>query len=453
MGHPSPGAESPHPSAGLASTAAEPKPARNPVTGAFVDPALEKAFRHEQFQLADGRFVRISIVLSTCVFLLYALHDLYVIPEEAITALKIRFGLFAPLSAVCVGLVFSPLFERLHQPIALLFGTIATTSVLLLGAISPAEGFYPYTTYATIFITMGPFILKMGVPAQLSYIAISMLDFNLVHHLIPRDPPHVVFSINFSLFLMGLLGAFIAFQQGQDTRTSFLQRHTIAKQIVIIQAEREKADSLLLNILPQAIGDRLKSEHRAIADGFAEVTVLFSDIVGFTKLSERLSPEELVIRLNALFSAFDDAAVQLGLEKIKTIGDAYMVVGGLPSPHDDQAGAIAEMALQMQKIVSEDARLHGDKLSIRIGINSGPVVAGVIGKRKFAYDVWGDTVNTASRMESHSEPGRIQISAAVAAKLAGRYKLIPREMIEVKGKGPMQTYFLEANPPSGASGT
>jgi class 3 adenylate cyclase len=422
---------------------AEPPPARNPITGAFVDLDLEKTFVHDQFVLADGQFVRNAIVLSSCVFLLYALHDLHVIPEVATTALKIRFGLFAPLAAICVALVFSRWFERLHQVISIAFGTIATTTVLLVGAISPAEAFYPYTTYATIFITMGPFLLKMGVPSQLVYIAISLIDFNLVHAMLPIDPPHVVFSINFSLVSMGLLGAFIAYLGGRDARTSFLQRRTIARQVDIIDAEREKAEKLLLNILPAPIAERLKTEHRAIADGFAEVTVLFSDIVGFTKMSEKVTPAELVGRLNALFSAFDDAAVDLGLEKIKTIGDAYMVVGGLPSAHKDQAGAIAEMALRMQQIVRDNAREHGDALDVRIGIHTGPVVAGVIGKRKFVYDVWGDTVNTASRMESHSEPGRIQVTAAAAAKLGDRFTLVSRGTIEVKGKGPMETFFLE----------
>ncbi|MFO0660523.1 MAG: adenylate/guanylate cyclase domain-containing protein [Polyangiaceae bacterium] len=418
-------------------------PARHPITGAFLDAALETRFLHEQFDLADGRFVRNAIVVSTGVFLLYALHDLHVIPEVSSTALKIRFGVFAPLASICVALVFSRWFEKLHQAVSIAFGTIATTTVLLVGAISPSEAFYPYTTYATIFVTMGPFLLKMSVPAQLAYIVISLIDFNVIHGLIPNEPPHVVFSINFSLVSMGLLGAFIAYAQGRDARTSFLQRRTIAQQVEIIGTEREKAERLLLNILPAPIADRLKTEHRAIADGFAEVTVLFSDIVGFTKMSERVTPAELVGRLNALFSAFDDAAVELGLEKIKTIGDAYMVVGGLPSPHDDQAGAIAEMALRMQQIVRDNAREHGDALDVRIGVHTGPVVAGVIGKRKFVYDVWGDTVNTASRMESHSEPGRIQVTAAAAAKLGNRFKLVPRGVIEVKGKGPMETYFLE----------
>jgi class 3 adenylate cyclase len=170
--------------------------------------------------------------------------------------------------------------------------------------------------------------------------------------------------------------------------------------------------------------------------------VLFADIVGFTKMSERVTPVELVDRLNRMFSSFDDLADKLKLEKIKTIGDAYMVAGGLHSHEYDHAQTIAEMALGMQRRASQFGVEFGEPLSIRIGIHTGPVVAGVIGKRKFIYDVWGDTVNTASRMESHGEPGMIHVTDETRSLLKEMYELEARGEISVKGKGVMRTWFL-----------
>ncbi len=196
------------------------------------------------------------------------------------------------------------------------------------------------------------------------------------------------------------------------------------------------------NVLPDAIAARLKDGEAVIADGFDEATVLFADIVGFTPLSARLTPQALVARLNEVFTAFDARCAELGLEKIKTIGDAYMVVGGVPTRRADHAVAVVKMAMAMQEVLVEQRARHGDALDVRIGVHTGPVVAGVIGTRKFAYDVWGDTVNTASRMESHSAPGRVQVSAQTAKLLEGAFELEPRGAIDVKGKGPMETFFI-----------
>ncbi|HAX80115.1 MAG TPA: histidine kinase [Cyanobacteria bacterium UBA11372] len=209
-----------------------------------------------------------------------------------------------------------------------------------------------------------------------------------------------------------------------------------------LKSEREKAEQLLLNILPQPIANRLKQEERTIADSFNEATVLFADIVGFTNLSAHTPPVELVNLLNQIFSAFDRLAEQHGLEKIKTIGDAYMVVGGIPTPGSDRAQAVAEMALDMLKAIQEFNGINRGEFNMRIGINSGPVVAGVIGLKKFIYDLWGDTVNIASRMESQGIPGCIQVTAATYALLKDKYEFSERGVIQVKGKGEMMTYLL-----------
>ncbi|MGB3511144.1 MAG: adenylate/guanylate cyclase domain-containing protein [Microcoleaceae cyanobacterium] len=206
--------------------------------------------------------------------------------------------------------------------------------------------------------------------------------------------------------------------------------------------EQEKSERLLLNILPEAIAQRLKRGDKTIADSFDKVTVLFADLVGFTKISANLSPAELVDLLNMIFSCFDELAEKYGLEKIKTIGDAYMIVGGLPMERKDHAEAIADMALDMLTQIKDISTREARPLQVRIGINTGAVEAGVIGTKKFAYDLWGDTVNTAHRMESHGIPGVIQVTQATYDCLADKYRFQERGIINIKGKGDMKTYLL-----------
>lgn len=210
----------------------------------------------------------------------------------------------------------------------------------------------------------------------------------------------------------------------------------------LLNIEQLKTEKLMLNILPKPIADRLKRGEKNIAGSYSEVTILFSDLVGFTKLSTTTTAAELVRLLNDLFSRFDRRAEDLGLEKIKTIGDAYMAVGGLPIPRSDHAHICAEMALGMFEDLKAFNQQHSMELNMRIGLNSGPVVAGVIGYTKFSYDLWGNTVNTASRMESTSQIGRIQVSPIVRDAILDQYELEERELIECKGLGPILTSFL-----------
>ncbi|MGF1496226.1 MAG: PAS domain S-box protein [Elainellaceae cyanobacterium] len=210
-----------------------------------------------------------------------------------------------------------------------------------------------------------------------------------------------------------------------------------------LKAEQDKSERLLLNILPKAIAHQLKQNSQAIANRFEEATILFADIVDFTSLSARVSPTDLVDMLNLIFSSFDQLADRHGLEKIKTIGDAYMVVGGLPTPRPDHIQAIAELALDMQEQIAKFKRDTGEPFQLRIGINTGPVVAGVIGIRKFIYDLWGDTVNVASRMESQGVAGNIQVTEPVYEALKDRYLLQKRGTIHIKGKGDVMAYWLK----------
>ncbi|MGL5192472.1 MAG: adenylate/guanylate cyclase domain-containing protein [Chroococcales cyanobacterium] len=216
------------------------------------------------------------------------------------------------------------------------------------------------------------------------------------------------------------------------------RKHTEAA----LHREKQKVEALLLNILPPSIAKQLQQEAGAIAEKFDAVTILFADIVKFTELSTRVSPQELVSILNTIVCRFDLLTEKHGLEKIKTIGDAYLVVGGVPLSRPDHAEAIAEMALDMQEAIAQFNSEYLTNLSLRIGINTGPVVAGVIGIKKFTYDLWGDAVNTASRMESHGIPGKIQVSETTYHLLQHQYKFEERGLIEIKGKGEMNTYFL-----------
>ena len=201
-------------------------------------------------------------------------------------------------------------------------------------------------------------------------------------------------------------------------------------------------DRLLLNILPQPIADRLKQGEKIIADNFSEVTVLFSDFVGFTKMASDVTPALLVTRLNEIFSAFDDLCDSQGLEKIKMIGDAYMAVAGLPTLDPNHAGAAADLALAMQREAVRLSALHEKPLQMRIGLCTGPVVAGVIGTKKFAYDLWGDTVNLASRMESHAPPGGILVTERTYESLRDTFFFRPSRVVRIKGKGSISTYRL-----------
>jgi class 3 adenylate cyclase/CheY-like chemotaxis protein len=212
----------------------------------------------------------------------------------------------------------------------------------------------------------------------------------------------------------------------------------------LLEIEQEKSERLLLNILPKAIAARLKQSDRTIAERYSEVSVLFADLVDFTALTNRTDPEELVSLLNDLFSRFDHIADEHGLEKIKTIGDSYFVVGGLPERRPDHADAVAAMAVEMLAALEDLNRARGLNLCLRIGVNSGPVVAGVIGRKKFTYDLWGATVNFASRLQSAGVAGRINVSDATYELLKDKFDFTERGTVITKGSGEVRTYLLES---------
>jgi adenylate cyclase len=244
-----------------------------------------------------------------------------------------------------------------------------------------------------------------------------------------------------------LVLAFMALNIGTVSTLAFILLAAFARQREIAQ---ERADALLLNILPAEVAERLKSEQRPIAEHYDEVTVLFADVVDFTPMSAQLSPAEVVGTLDRLFTDFDALVDRYGVEKIKTIGDAYMVAAGVPTARADHAQVLARLALEMRAVAARHLRDDDTAIRLRIGINSGPVVAGVIGRRKFIYDLWGDTVNLASRMESHGVPDRIQVADSTYERIRGSFRLEPRGTIEVKGKGLVDTWYLLGDAGPGA---
>ena len=326
-----------------------------------------------------------------------------------------------------------------------IFRTTQLTCFLLLPALlQVALGGFAASSGMILWAVMSPLaaLAMLGVRRSLPWLVAFFLVLAVLTVLDPAlvdgDPAQLPERLVIAFFVLNISGM---------TLGAFLMLgyfvHQRERAHAALEVERERSERLLLNVLPEPIADRLKRHEGVIAEQHDEVTVLFADLAGFTEMSADMDPRSLVGLLDEIFTSFDALADAEGLEKIKTIGDAYMLAGGSPSPRADHAEAVARVALAMRDDVARIASSTEAPLSIRIGIDSGPVVAGVIGRSKFIYDLWGDTVNTASRMESHGVPGEVQLTERAAERLEGVFKLEPRGPIEVKGKGLMQTFLLK----------
>ena len=283
------------------------------------------------------------------------------------------------------------------------------------------------------------FTADESIPWFVAFLALTLLS-GLLEPILSEGSAAIPDPLRTAFFVMNVTGVSL-------TAYALLQYAVRARDAAFARSE-----GLLLNVLPKTIAERLKREPGVIAEAHAEVTVLFADIVDFTPFSERTEPARVVGVLDEIFRAFDALAERHGLEKIKTIGDAYMVAAGLPESRADHAEAMAEMALDMQVEFGRLCESLGLDLAIRIGMDSGPVIAGVIGRHKFTYDLWGDTVNTASRMESHGLAGRIQVSEETHRRLRNRYEFEERGEIELKGKGRRRAYLLVGRQATEAGG-
>jgi adenylate cyclase len=263
---------------------------------------------------------------------------------------------------------------------------------------------------------------------------------------IPIKTAVVFFALNFAAVstIVFLLLRFATIEK-QKAQVRLTDAHRL------LQIEQERSERLLLNILPGAVAERLKNSNQTIADGFADVTVMFADIVNFTHVAEGMAPTQVFAMLNRIFSSFDELAEQFGLEKIKTIGDAYMVAGGLNDGDRDYSDAIADMALAMRELLRRDFTVNEDHLEVRIGIGTGPVVAGVVGKKKFIYDLWGDTVNIASRITSEGVPGMIQVDNTTYRRLKDRFDFHEPQTLYLKGKGETEVHRMIGRRQSGSA--
>ena len=403
----------------------------NPFTLRFSGD-LESAFLEDYFQ-KSVKHVRFALLLGACLYGSFGVLDEFLDPGAAYQLWFVRYLIVTPVILICFFLTFTSYFKKYMQLILSFSFLVSGLGNIALTVLAPEQHSY-YAGLVLLLMYAYTFLRLRFIYATItSLILIVAYEFTVIW--INPIPIPIILNNTFFIASANIIGMFAGYLLELYLRRDFLHD-------LLLEAEKEKSERLLLNILPESIAGRLKHEHKTIAEGFAEATVIFADMAGFTKMSSKIPPEEVVAMLNEVFSRFDHLAEKHGVEKIKTIGDAYMGVGGLPVPRPDHAEAVAELALDMHEEVEKINAETGGSLSLRIGINSGPVVAGVIGTKKFIYDLWGDTVNIASRMESHGVIGSIQVTQDTYERLKGKYEFEQRGVIEVKGKGEMNTYLL-----------
>jgi len=403
----------------------------------FPDPGLESAYRADRFRHDLGN-IRFGFLAGIAIWVAWGLllrPRMLALSDQQLDVIM-RFGVFIPMLVVGFGLTFIRSFGRVWEWVAV---AIAAATLLFwvfyVSRISTLPAEYGYVgvilitafTYALLRLrfVLVALITVIGIGAYLPYAITAkyIVDVSLVLAML--------YLVSF-----GLLGGIAAYRTERFTRDLFLRERQL-------EQERTRSDGLLLNMLPGAIVEQLKtSSGGRIAQHIDRVSVFFADAVGSTEQAARSTPEAFADALDALFRHFDTIADRHGLEKIKTIGDAYMAVAGAPTPMADHADAAVGMAVD---ILTDGGKIRwpsGDPIVVRGGIATGPAVAGVIGDRRFAYDLWGDTVNLASRLEGNAGPGRFLVSESTAAQLTDRYDFGPSEILEVKGKGPTSVRVL-----------
>lgn len=373
--------------------------------------------------------------------------------------------LSAPM-VICSGALWGLLYILLHEPLAgaipISYAAFSFASIVLFGW-TRRYRFFRFSQLLLILLL--PFLLMLALGGFVNSSAVilwSLLSpFGALLLSDPREALRWLLAYVGLVVLSGFLQPHL--QLGHNLSPStitifFVMNIGVVSAIAVVllyyfvnqkdalfgllQEEQRKSENLLLNILPKDIAAILKNDNRTIADHYDGASILFADLVGFTPLSAELPPAEMVELLNQIFSHFDMLVEKYGVEKIRTIGDSYMVASGVPRPRPDHAQALAHMALDMVAYCDQQLAQRRRPLEFRIGINSGPVVAGVIGRKKFIYDLWGDAVNTASRMESHGQAGKIQITRATYEILKDEFECEYRGVMQVKGKGAMETWFL-----------
>jgi len=400
---------------------------------AFEDPSLETAWQVERlavFQRVNRRAAVVFLLMCGA----FVVVDLLVVssPPGILLARGASIGL-GLVSYFVVGRIRSVRVGDWLVFFALAFAGMLVWYQIFLAL--PIDLVRAYWMATSALLLVGVFVLlEMPLPVRI-LLAFLILCHSLVACALLSMALEDILTAELHLLCIAAIGWVAAWQVELARRLAFARR-------LGVEHEKARTVSLLRNILPSPIADQLLGSPNTIAERHSDVAVLFADIVGFTPLAAALEAERVVEVLDRVFSEFDELCERHGIEKIKTIGDAYMAAGGVPSGDGARLETIVSLALDMLAVVETVGKDLETDLRLRIGIHAGPVVAGVIGRRKFIYDLWGDTVNTASRMEAHGEPGRVQVTEDIAQRLGSSFQLEPRGSIEVKGKGPMTTYFV-----------
>ena len=385
--------------------------------------------------------VRSTLVTGILFYALFGVLDevSVVDPDLKVLLWVIRYGIICPVLGAILVLTFTPRFLRWMQLFNGLAILIAGLGICALRGVPVPVDNFDGAVIGLILVLIYAYTIARLRYLYATVISVTVSSLYLWVSLQLRgSPPEVEFQSGFYLLSTNLIGIFASYSAEFAARKDFFQTQ-------LLKLEQRRSEGLLLNILPQPIAEQLKRKQGIIAEYFQEVTILFADLVRFTELAAEIPPTELVGLLNLIISPFDELVDRYGLEKIKTIGDAYMAASGIPTPRSDHAVAAAELALAMQDAIQGFQLKDGRPLQLRIGLSSGPVVAGVIGTKKFIYDLWGDTVNLASRMESQGACGQIQVSQATYQRLKDRFWLEERGVIPIKGRGEMRTFWLRGS--------
>lgn len=405
---------------------------------------VEAEFR-EDYHVNTISTTRLALVLGLVLYSLFGILDIYAIPVSKDIVWIIRYGIVSP---VMVAVLVASYSRRLQKYIQLLMGIVVAVSglgiVAMISITREAEFGNRFYFTGLILISMWGYSLsRLRFWNAILANIIIMIGYEFasieVKQLLTSETGIVVFTMHNFFFLgANIIGMFASYALERYTRRDFLQKYTI-------QAERDQADRVLYNVLPESIADRLKQNHETIPEEYNSASVLFADIVNFTPISARFAPNEVFDMLNDLFSRFDELVDKYGVEKIQVAGDAYMVAAGVPHPRPDHATVLAQLALDMLDCVKTVKFLDGKQpIEIRIGLNSGSLMAGVIGRKKYYYALWGDMVNIASRMQSHGTSGKIQITREMYELVRDEFECEYIGKINVKGKGPMDAWHLLA---------
>ncbi len=412
----------------------------DPLRLSFRDLDLETEFRHT-YDYENRRFNQVGILLSYLTWVVMIVFTYFNFPQNFLkVTVVIALALF-PIFTFVMLITSSPRYIKYYQVLTAVANGIAGFVFIYVGYfvldknIIAISGIIAATFFAFLILRLR---FRIALFTTLLYVAAYQLTLLMPTGHKTGD----IALLSAILWLIEPISIVSGYILERSSRQIFYQNKVIEQQKQQILAEQQKTESLLCDVLPETIVERLKDSPQYIADLFLSASVLFADIVNFTSISERWLPEDTVKILNELFSLFDELVDKHGLEKIKTIGDAYMVASGVPIPREDHAKSVAGLAMDMLAVVEIFRTKYKIPFNIRIGINSGPVVAGVIGKKRFLYDLWGDTVNTASRMESHGLPGKIQVTKETYELIQDEYLVEERGSICIKGKGEMTTYWL-----------